>query len=73
MKQAGLSRGQPKITNLKTVTRMRRKDDTDAQEWTTVYEDEMRKIQARGDERRAIVTSTGKIIIEYDLDGTTTE
>jgi hypothetical protein len=49
------------------------RDDADPQEWKTVYEDEMRKIQARGDERRAIATSTGKIIIEYDLAGTTTE
>jgi len=61
------------MSNRKTVTRMRSKDDTNAQEWKTVYEDEIRKIQARGDERRAIVNSTGKIIIEYDLAGNTSE
>lgn len=56
----------------KTVIRMLHKDDTNAQEWKTVYEDEIRKIQARGDERRAIDASTGKIIIEYDLTTTST-
>lgn len=56
----------------KTVTRMLHKDDTNAQEWKTVYEDEIRKILARGDERRAIDASTGKIIIEYDLTTTST-
>jgi hypothetical protein len=73
MKQAELSRKQPKTINRKTVTRMQSKNDTDPQEWKTVYEDEIRKIQARGPERRAIATSTGKIIIEYDLAGNTSE
>jgi hypothetical protein len=40
---------------------------TDAREWTTIYEDSSRKIQARGEERRAIDSSTGNIIIEYRL------
>jgi len=35
------------------------------EEWTTVYEDDIRKIQAREDERRAIYLSTGETIIEY--------
>lgn len=52
---------------------MLHKDDTDAQEWKTVYQDEVRKIQARGDERRAIDASTGKVIIEYDLATTSTK
>lgn len=56
----------------KTVTRMLHKDDTNAQEWKTVYEDEIRKILARGDERRAIDASTDEIIIEYDLTTTST-
>jgi hypothetical protein len=73
MKQTELSGEQLKIANRTTVIRMLRKADTDPQEWKTIYEDETRKIQARGDERRAIATKTGKIIIEYDLDGTTTE
>jgi hypothetical protein len=47
--------------------RMLHKDDMDAQEWKTVYEDELRKIQARGDERRAIEASTGKVITEYSF------
>jgi hypothetical protein len=49
------------------VARMLHKASIDAQEWTTVYEDNSRKIQARGEERRAIDSSTGKIIIEYSL------
>jgi len=40
---------------------------TNAQEWTTIYEDSRRKIQARGEKRRAIDSSTGKIILEYSL------
>jgi hypothetical protein len=39
----------------------------DARQWKTVYEDVERKIQARGDERRAIDSSTGEIIIEYKV------
>lgn len=39
----------------------------DARQWKTVYEDVERKIQARGDERRAIDASTGEIIIEYNV------
>ena len=39
----------------------------DVQEWMTVYEDNSRKIQAFGEERRAIDSITGKIIIEYRL------
>jgi hypothetical protein len=66
-------REQLKMNNQKTVTKVRHKDDMDAQEWKTIYEDDIRKIQARGDERRVIATSTGKIIIEYNLDGITTE
>ena len=46
---------------------MLHRDPTDAPEWTTVYEDDSRKIQARGEERRAIDSITGKIIIEYRL------
>jgi len=46
---------------------MLHKASMDAHEWTTVYEDNSRKIQARGEERRAIDSSTGKIIIEYSL------
>lgn len=37
------------------------------EEWTTVCEDDIRKIQARGDERRAIDLSTGKVIAEYKV------
>ena len=37
----------------------------DEVEWVTVYEDNSRKIQACGEKRRAIDSSTGKIIIEY--------
>ena len=40
---------------------------TDAHEWTTVYEDDSRKILARGEERRAIDSTTGETIIEYRL------
>ena len=73
MKQAELSGEQPRMSNRKTVTRMHSKNDMDAQEWKTVYEDEFRKIEARGDERRVVVNSTGKIIIEYDLNSNTSE
>jgi hypothetical protein len=51
----------------RAVITMLHKASIDAQEWTTVYEDNSRKIQARGEERRAIDSSTGKIIIEYSL------
>jgi len=44
---------------------------TDAQDWKTVYEDSNRKILARGDERRAVDASTGKIITEYRVIATT--
>jgi hypothetical protein len=56
----------------KPVLRMLHKDDTDVQEWKTVYEDELRKIQARENERRAIEASTGKVITEYSFAATTT-
>jgi len=46
---------------------MLHRDGVRAQEWKTVYEDDSRKIQARGDERRAIDAGTGKIIIEYSF------
>jgi len=46
---------------------MLQKASMGAQEWTTIYEDNSRKIQARGEARRAIDSSTGKIIIEYSL------
>ena len=46
---------------------MHHRDGVRAQEWKTVYEDGSRKIEARGDERRAIDASTGKIIIEYNF------
>ena len=39
----------------------------DLKEWKTVYEDLKRKIQARGNERRAVDASTGEIIIEYNV------
>jgi len=39
----------------------------DSKEWRTIYEDVERKIQARGDQRRAIDASTGEIIVEYTV------
>ena len=51
----------------RAVTTMLQKASMGAQEWTTIYEDNSRKIQARGEARRAIDSSTGKIIIEYSL------
>ena len=51
----------------RVVIAMLHRAPTDLQEWTTVYEDDSRKIQARGEERRAIDSITGKIIIEYRL------
>ena len=49
----------------KIVTMMLDRFDVDAHEWKTIYEDEFRKTQARGDQRRAVDASTGKIITEY--------
>jgi hypothetical protein len=46
---------------------MLHRDGVRAEEWKTVYEDGRRKMQARGDERRAIDAGTGKIIIEYNF------
>ncbi len=48
------------------------KAGADVQKWETVYEDADRKIEARGDERRAVDASTGKIIAEYNVITTTT-
>jgi hypothetical protein len=49
------------------VIAMLRRVPADVHDWTTVYEDDSRRILARGEERRAIDSITGKIIIEYRL------
>jgi hypothetical protein len=67
MKQRNLREEPPRYYGWKTVIWMVDKAAADVRQWKTVYEDVERKIQARGDERRAIDASTGEIIIEYKV------
>ena len=67
MTQTELGRAQPRRNVRRAVIGMLHRDGVRAQEWKTVYEGGSRKVEARGDEKRAIDANTGKIIIEYNF------